>query len=132
MIYITPEELIRFWDKVDILGPEDCWNWKASTRGWDGRKKYGQFARSRTHRKKGEPYIFYSHRLAWMVARGFPINYLSDEQAVMHDCDNPLCCNPAHLTLGTQLQNIRDMVQKGRHRNRFTGPIVPEPQEIPI
>jgi HNH endonuclease len=37
---------------------------------------------------------------------------------IMHTCDNPRCINPKHLVLGTQAENIRDMMAKGRHFNQ--------------
>ncbi len=51
-----------------------------------------------------------AHRVAWVVWRG-PI---PDGLWVLHTCDNPPCCNPAHLFLGTRADNIADMVAKGR------------------
>lgn len=40
--------------------------------------------------------------------------YLDEEKFVMHSCDNPLCINPTHLSLGTPLENTQDMIEKGR------------------
>lgn len=52
-----------------------------------------------------------AHRLAWYLSRGED----PGERIVCHRCDTPACVNPAHLFLGTQLDNVRDMIAKGRH-----------------
>jgi hypothetical protein len=52
-----------------------------------------------------------AHRVAWKAARG-PI---PDGLKVCHTCDIPSCINPNHLFLGTQLDNMRDKMAKGRH-----------------
>ena len=52
-----------------------------------------------------------SHRLAWRVFKGeIPVG-----MSVLHRCDNPPCCNPEHLWLGTDADNIADMHRKGRY-----------------
>ncbi len=58
----------------------------------------------------GRQKLFKAHRVAWELANG-PI---PDGMRVLHACDNPRCVNPNHLSLGTQADNIRDSVQKGR------------------
>lgn len=86
-----------FWARVEKS--DGCWPWRgARLRG------YGKF-NSRTLGRQG-----YAHRFAYEFARG-PI---PDGLQVLHRCDNPPCCNPDHLFLGTQLDNIADMVAKGR------------------
>ncbi|MGH7022786.1 MAG: HNH endonuclease signature motif containing protein [Caulobacteraceae bacterium] len=58
-----------------------------------------------------------AHRLAWQLANGpIPAGML-----VLHRCDNPRCCNPEHLFLGTAQDNMTDKVRKGRTRNGWTG-----------
>lgn len=97
----------RFWAKVDVRGPDDCWLWTASTA--DG--GYGQFMVSSTPRR-----ITRAHRLSWSLANG-PV---PSGMVICHRCDVPACCNPAHLFAATQLENIADMRRKGRG-------FVPEP-----
>ena len=109
---LTAEELARFHEKIAVGAHNECWEWKACRTGARNLGWYGRFCL----RKKR----YYAHRVAWCVARGFPMEYLTHQLAVMHDCDNPICCNPAHLTLGTQPENVRDMIRKVRNRNRWT------------
>jgi len=94
---MSTSDKIRFWSKVDIKGPNDCWLWTAGKlRG------YGSFW---MHRKNNA-----SHQIAWILTNG---SYDAD-LLVCHHCDNPPCCNPSHLFLGTSKDNMIDMTQKGR------------------
>ena len=88
----------RFWAKVEKT--DGCWLWRAAT-GANGR--YGRFGIGSK--------VLLAHRVAWTLAHG----ELPDAARVLHRCDNPLCVNPAHLFLGTQGDNLRDMTSKGRH-----------------
>lgn len=90
----------RFWAKVQEA-PSGCWNWTGST---SGRFGYGHI---RTSKRNTEN----CHRISWMMANGD----IPDGFCVLHRCDNPSCVNPAHLFLGTYLDNNRDMAAKGRH-----------------
>lgn len=65
------------------------------------------YARIRYHGKR-----YQVHRLAYATANGLDPDKMVG--VVMHSCDNRLCVNPKHLTLGTQQQNVLDMVRKGR------------------
>lgn len=96
---IRPTLEDRFWAKVDKSNPGGCWVWTAAT-SWKG---YGKF--STTHKT-----FEASHRLAWILTNGL----IPDGLHVCHRCDNPPCCRPDHLFLGTALDNHRDMVLKGR------------------
>jgi hypothetical protein len=89
-----------FWSRVSVAAPDVCWPW-IRYRTKDG---YGQFTLYGRLR--------YAHRFAWEVTNG-PV---PEGMEVCHQCDNPPCCNPAHLFLGSQEDNVRDMIAKRRHR----------------
>lgn len=100
----------KFWPKVDIKGSDECWDWTAATIPLH-RNKFlrGKFAIKIPGTRKS--HYFVASRFAWMLTNG-PI---PEGMLVCHTCDNPLCCNPGHLFLGTPGDNTRDMVDKGRH-----------------
>lgn len=88
----------RFWSFVDVKGDDDCWNWIIG-KDHDG---YGKF----TFRCKRVQ----AHRMAAFIFYGpYP-----KELKVCHTCDNPACCNPLHLFIGTHQDNMDDKVRKGR------------------
>lgn len=91
----------RFWEKVEKNGPSLCWEWRAVK----DRYGYGRFCLGVDQRGA------LAHRTAWFVKYG----EIPHGKSVLHKCDNPACVNPEHLYLGTQLENMRDMLQKGRN-----------------
>lgn len=93
--------IMRFWSKVDIRSPGECWLWQAG-RNANG---YGNF-------KIASYENVTSSRMALISDKREEPHGLH----VLHHCDNPPCCNPAHLYFGTAQQNIADKVNRGRAR----------------
>lgn len=95
----TPDEVERFWSRVDKSG--DCWLWT----GGLARKGYGHL---RWHRRD-----LAAHRVAWELTHGS----IPDGLWVLHSCPgggNPRCVRPEHLYLGTAMDNARDTWTVGR------------------
>ncbi len=93
-VILKPEQVVRFWAKVEKRSDDECWFWMASRDG----NGYGQFLGRR------------AHRVSWSLVNG-PI---PDGLYICHRCDNPPCVNPRHLWADTPGANFRDMVLKGR------------------
>ena len=98
------KSLISFLKSCDIDGVDSCWNWKL---GKD-RDGYGRVVF--LGKSVG------AHRLA---AHYFLHFDLSPDLYVLHKCDNPSCCNPLHLFVGTQKDNAVDMAKKKRGHNQY-------------
>jgi len=94
---ISLQDQERFWNRIEKL-ETGCWEWQA----FRNRKGYGQMS------LQGR--LILAHRFSFYIHNG----HLSSELFVMHICDNPPCCNPAHLRLGTNKENMQDAAQKGR------------------
>lgn len=89
-----------FWDWVDqSVGLDGCWLWRGQANhegyGFLNKRHYGHW---------------HPHRVAYEFAHG-PI---PEGLVVRHACDNRMCCNPLHLLGGTQADNVRDAISRGR------------------
>lgn len=114
---ITDRVVERFWAKVNKKGPlphkraikvhpeisgTRCWEWLGHCRTQMG---HGGFPINGV--------VYLAHRVAYaIINEGWP---LFSKKNVLHKCDNPKCVRPLHLFLGSQLQNVLDMVIKRRH-----------------
>lgn len=108
----------RLWPKVEKRGPDDCWPWTGSL----GERGYGQINRPYdAERHNGEKRIFYTHRVAYELAVGtippddpengirWTVDHTCHDPATCaggHTCRHRACCNPAHLKLALNRDNI--------------------------
>lgn len=100
---VLPEE--RFNKNVNKT--LSCWLWEGCT----NKAGYGVL---NVHTKQTM-----AHRFSWSIINGF----IPKGMFVCHHCDNPPCVRPDHLFLGTQDDNIHDMIAKGRARGRWSAPL---------
>lgn len=92
---------VPFADRYSINTTTNCWEWQASV----NKGGYGIYNQGREQ---------LAHRVSWVNAHGA----IPQTVCVLHRCDNRKCVNPAHLFLGSQLDNIADMKQKNRAKTR--------------
>ena len=95
---LTDKDIHRFNNQCDRS--DGCWEWKGSR--IKGRFNYGVFWKNGKH--------LLVHRISYFLHRGID----PGDNLVLHHCDNPSCVNPAHLFLGTDLDNVRDCIKKNR------------------
>jgi hypothetical protein len=105
-LYPTELQLSRMSERIDKTTPNGCWVWG----GDKNRAGYGTitiFAKRAHSKRLGR---VFTHRVMWTETHG----EIPSGMCVLHRCDNPPCCNPNHLFLGTYADNSNDKVRKNR------------------
>ncbi len=102
---IVAVDVKRFSAMIDRGNIDDCWPY----RGYIGKDGYGQFW------VRGHGNVR-AHRVALALHVGGIASGI-----VLHSCDNPVCCNPHHLRVGTHADNVRDRVSRGRSATSSRG-----------
>lgn len=101
---LTQTQIDAFWSKVEITDtPKSCWLWRGAKKP----KGYGNV-------RINGLYLL-AHRVAFELTSGA----LPEGFIVCHICDNPSCCNPSHLMLGTVKSNAADMLIKNRQKKKI-------------
>jgi len=107
MLLSSPEE--KFGRFIDIRSDEECWEWLGAKDGGG----YGAYGSPHLSENK-------SHRIMWEMYYGkIPLDDVGNTLYVLHKCDNSSCCNPGHLFLGTNKDNMKDKVKKERQSRLF-------------
>ncbi len=97
-------QLKSFLNRVIVtMDDDDCWEWQGRLN--DGGYGCVEF----------KDVASLAHRIAWVIHTG---ELVPKGMGVLHNCDNPRCVNPNHLKLGTQLENMQDMAERGRYLPR--------------
>ncbi len=91
-----PKETFR--RKIDFSNEQGCWTW----RGWGDKWGYGYIS---FNRRK-----YLAHRASYELFVG----EIPEGMFILHECDNPSCVRPAHLSVGTQKDNLDGMARRGR------------------
>lgn len=99
----------RFWPKVDVRGPDECWPWRRAHSHHPvtgrGMIQVGGAAGSKVPAPRVAYYL--THGVWPTLAR--------------HTCDSPPCCNPAHIVDGSQADNMQDCLERGRFNHGSRG-----------
>ena len=106
--HLYPDVVRKFLNKVEINSETNCWEWSGdsfSASRNQGTWTVGRFAVQKNNLR----YAFAAHRFMWATEYGYP----SDDLEVRRDCNNPICVNINHLSIGTRDDTIDAMKERG-------------------
>ena len=114
MIPVTSKQIDRLLNRFNVNSCSGCWEFM-------GRRYEFGSGKLTLYGSDGIYRSVLVHRLMYELAYG----EIPEGKLVLHKCDNPPCGNPEHLFIGTQLDNVRNMISKGRgydHHKRHYSP----------
>lgn len=130
---ITEKLKKRFWEKVDIKNNNDkCWLWMGDVLRHNKENRKDNYGRIEINYKRRA-----AHRVAWILTNGeIPSSKGFEKEHngtptlhVLHKCDVKSCCNPNHLFIGTNNDNMKDRNKKGRQARREKHPFYKKPHK---
>jgi len=104
MEHFTAADIAKFWSNVNVGKNRQCWEW---TRGRQG----AGYGAAYIDDGSGRRVQMLAHRVACAIAHGPAPD---GKASALHSCDNPPCCNPAHLRWGSQKENTADAIDRDR------------------
>lgn len=111
-INIKQSDISKFWSRIDVKAETECWTWMCGK----SRLGYGKMSIGKK--------CIRAHRFA-LVVSGVEI---PENMCACHSCDNPSCCNPKHLWVGSQSDNQKDRAAKGRSSRGERNPSKTHPE----
>ena len=100
----------KLWAKIAKAGDDDCWHWLGALNTGG----YGLMSVRNSAEAYERTVRTWSQVLAHRAVMWLHHGDLARNAYIMHKCDNPRCCNPGHMHIGSQMDNVHDMMAKGR------------------
>lgn len=111
--HLYPDVVKKFWAQVEVNSETECWPWSGDT--FSASRKQGTWIVGRfAVQKKKLRHVYAAHRFLWAIEKGYP----SDALEIRRDCNNPLCVNINHLSIGTRNDTIDAMKERGSTQSR--------------
>lgn len=127
---LSEVEIARFWSRVLRGQTDECWPWQGARRSKRAKSRSGQYGIIAVDGRN-----YGAHRIAYAIAKNggvmLPPSSPFGINIICHSCDNPPCCNPDHLMIGTYKDNAEQRESRGRRPNGcFKGGVDPIPADV--
>jgi len=103
-------DYVKLWSRVNRGGKDSCWEWTGGRNtGGYGLMSVNSLPEDYERTGRTKTQVLVHRAVAYQV-----YGDLAVDKYVCHSCDKPLCCNPDHIWVGSQYENVHDMLTKGR------------------